>query len=83
MMKKLVLGLALAALGTFTQAGWFANASEAYLQQWRHIGNNTYNCVYRTNPGGRGWMNFQANFQGGCPRFVHYNAQNGQVTVPN
>ena len=60
---------------SFAQAGWFAQASEAYFVKARNL--------YKTNPGNRGWRNFTVNFQGGCPRFVHFNAQNGQVTVPN
>jgi hypothetical protein len=68
---------------SLTQAGWFAQASEAYFVKARNLGGGVYQCMYKTNPGNRGWRNFTVNFQGGCPRFVHFNAQNGQVTVPN
>lgn len=68
---------------SWAQAGWFAQASEAYFVQARNLGNGVYKCTYKTNPGNQGWRNFTVNFQGGCPRFVHFNAKNGQVTVPN
>ena len=81
-LKTALISLLLAG-ASFAQAGWFAQASESYLVQARHTGNGVYQCLYKTNPGNRGWKNFTVNFQGGCPRFVHYNANNGQVTVHN
>lgn len=80
-MKKLIAVLALA-LPVFANAGWFDIASESYLTNARHMGNNVYQCTYKTNPGNRGWGTFNTQFQGGCPKFVLYNARNGQVTVP-
>ena len=80
---KTTLISSLLAGASLVQAGWFAQASESYLVQARHTGGGVYQCLYKTNPGNRGWRNFTVNFQGGCPRFVHFNAQNGQVTVPN
>ena len=80
-MKKLLL-VAVIALPSLAQAGWFAQASESYLVQARHTGGGVYQCLYKTNPGNRGWRNFTVNFQGGCPRFVHLNANNGNVSVP-
>ncbi|EEY91885.1 hypothetical protein HMPREF0026_02622 [Acinetobacter junii SH205] len=80
---KTALISSLLAGASLAQAGWFAQASESYLVQARHTGGGVYQCLYKTNPGNRGWRNFTVNFQGGCPRFVHFNAQNGQVTVPN
>ena len=68
---------------SLAQAGWFGQASEADFVKARNLGGGVYQCKYKTNPGNRGWRNFTVNFQGGCPRFVHFNAQNGQVTVPN
>ena len=68
---------------SWAQAGWFAQSSESYLIQTRHTGGGVYQCTYKTNPGNQGWSNFNVNFQNGCPRFVHYNANNGQVSVPN
>ncbi len=70
--------------GIIEQAGWFAQASEAYFVQgpqfgWRGLSSVCTKPIWAT----RGWRNFTVNFQGGCPRFVHFNAQNGQVTVPN
>lgn len=80
-MKKYLLAIALLSAGA-THAGWFATASESYLTSGRHVGNGVYQCVYKTNPGNQGWMQFSVNFQGGCPRQVTYNAQNGQVSNP-
>ena len=80
---KTTLISSLLAGASLAQAGWFAQASESYLIQARHTGGGVYQCLYKTNPGNRGWRNFTVNFQGGCPRFVHFNTQNGQVTVPN
>lgn len=80
---KTVLFSSLLAAASWTQAGWFATQSEAYIVQTRHIGGGEYQCMYKTNPGNRGWRKFTVNFQGGCPRFVYFNAQNGQVSVPN
>ena len=80
---KTILISSLLVGATSVQAGWFAQASEAYLVQTRHTSGGVYECLYKTNPGNRGWRNFTVNFQGGCPRFVHFNANNGQVTVPN
>lgn len=68
---------------TSVQAGWFAHQSESYLIQTQRVNTQVYQCTYKTNPGNRGWINFHVNFHGGCPRFVLYNANNGQVTVPN
>ena len=80
---KTALISSLLACASWAQAGWFAQASEAYFVKARNLGGGVYQCMYKTNPGKRGWRNFTVNFQGVCPRFVHFNAQNGQVTVPN
>lgn len=80
-MKKLLIAVAFT-LPTLTFAGYFAQQSESYLVNGRNVGGNLYQCVYKTNPGNRGWRHFQVNFQGGCPRNVYYNAHNGNVTVP-
>ena len=69
---KTALISSLLAGASFAQAGWFVQASEAYFVKARNLGGGVYQCMYKTNPGNRG-----------CPRFVHFNAQNGQVTVPN
>lgn len=79
-MKKLLLAAMFCA--TTAQAGYFSHASEAYLINVHRINQSLFQCTYKSNPGGSGWINFHVNFQNGCPRFVHYNARNGQVTVP-
>jgi hypothetical protein len=80
---KTTLISTLCATASWTHAGWFATQSEAYFVQARNLGGGAYQCMYKTNPGNRGWRNFTVNFQGGCPRFVYFNAKNGQVSVPN
>ncbi|OTG93888.1 hypothetical protein [Acinetobacter sp. ANC 3832] len=84
--KAAIKSMALPCLIIFsstTQAGYFAQQSESYLIDSQRAGNNIYQCTYKTNPGNKGWRNFNVNFQGGCPRFVLFNAKNGQVSVPN
>ena len=80
---KTALISSLLAGASWAQAGWFAQASESYFVQARNLGGGVYQCMYKTNPGKRGWRDFTVNLQGGCPRVVHYNANNGEVSVPN
>ena len=80
---KTALISSLLAGASLAQAGWFAQASEAYFVKARNLGGGVYQCMYKTNPGNRGWRKVTGTFQGDGPRFVHFNAQNGQVTVPN
>lgn len=81
MKKILAAGILLST--TVANAGWFAQSSESYLIGVRNVGWGNYQCAYKTNPGNRGWRQFNVTFQGGCPRVVYFNAQNGNVTVPN
>lgn len=81
-MIKLLLMFILT-IPVLTQAGWFAHRSEAYLQSSRHIGNNVYECTYRTNPGNRGWRSFSTHTNAGCYRFVLFDANTGRVYLPN
>jgi hypothetical protein len=60
---KTALISSLLAGASLAQAGWFAQASESYLVQARHTGGGVYQCLYKTNPGNRGWRNFTVNFQ--------------------
>lgn len=86
MLNNIIKVFALASLfllGSMAQAGYFATHSESYLIESRRVNGNIYQCTYKTNPANRGWRNFSMNYQGGCPRFVLFNANNGQVTVPN
>ena len=80
-MKKLLLAAAFT-LPTLASPGYFAQQSESYLVSVRNVGGNVYQCTYKTNPGNRGWRSFNVNFQGGCPRNVYFNANNGNVSVP-
>jgi hypothetical protein len=34
------------------------HTSEAYFVQARNLGGGAYQCMYKTNPGNRGWRNF-------------------------
>ena len=79
---KTALISSLLAGASFAQAGWFAQASEAYFVKARNLGGGVYQCMYKTNPGNRGWRSFNVNFQGGCPRNVYFNANNGNVSLP-
>lgn len=80
-MKKFLLSM-VAALPMVASAGWFDTASESYLEASRHVGGGVYECQYRTNPGNRGMQRFTIRTQGGCYRFVLYNARTGQVSLP-
>ena len=55
---KTALISSLLAGASWAQAGWFAQASEAYFVQARNLGGGVYQCMYKTNPGNRGWRNF-------------------------
>lgn len=79
---KIKLLLAALFCASTAHAGYFSHQSESYLLNVQRMNNNIFQCTYKTNPGNRGWRNFNVNFQGGCPRFVLYNATNGQVSVP-
>ena len=80
---KTALISSLLAGASLAQAGWFAQASEAYFVKARNLGGGVYQCMYKTNPGNRGWRNFTVNFHFFFLLFFHFNSHNGQVTVPN
>lgn len=81
-MKKFLLSMVVT-LPMVASAGWYASNSESYLTGVRNLNGYNFQCQYKTNPGNRGWRYFTVNFQGGCPRLVYFNANNGQVSVPN
>jgi hypothetical protein len=44
-------------------AGRLVCASEAYFVKARNLGGGVYQCMYKTNPGNRGWRNFTVTFR--------------------